>query len=760
MKIKICAIACAVGMTMAVVSCTSKSVEKDYAAYVNPFIGTGGHGHTFPGAVVPNGMIQPSPDTRIDGWDASSGYYYADSTINGFSHTHVSGTGCADYGDILLMPTVGKQTYNPQDYASQTLPYASEFSHQNETAEPGYYSVFLDRYKVKAELTATKRAALHRYTFPASDEAGFILDMDYSIQHQTNMDMKVDVVSDTEIKGYKLTEYWAFDQQISFYAKFSKPFTYQIVRDTLTDQNGKMQPRCKVLLSFKTKKDEQVMVKMGISAVDTEGAKKNLDAEIPAWDFKKVRSDARQAWNDYLSKIDVSTSSDTDRTIFYTAMYHTAISPNLFTDVDGRYWGMDRKVHQGNADRPVYTVFSLWDTFRALHPLLSIIEPQLNNDFIRSLLKKHQEGGIFPMWDLASNYTGTMIGYHAASLIADAYTKGYADFDLQEAYKACLRAAEYDTTGIKCPALVLPHLMPMAKYYKNTLGYIPCDRENESVAKALEYAYDDYCISVLAEAVGDYKNQEKYARFAKAYELYFDPSTRFMRGLDSKGEWRSPFNPKSSNHRFDDYCEGNAWQWTWFTPHDIEGLVKLMGGEQGFIGKLDSLFTTDSSLEGENVSADISGLIGQYAHGNEPSHHIIHMYNYVNQPWKTQELIDRVLKEQYRDAPDGLSGNEDCGQMSAWYILNAMGFYQVCPGKPVYSIGRPFFDKVTINLPEDNKTFTILTKNNSKDNKYIQSATLNGKELNVPFIEHKDIAAGGTLEITLTNQPTKWGIKQ
>ena len=476
MKIKICAIACVVGMAVAVASCNPKSVEKDYAAYVNPFIGTGGHGHTFPGAVVPNGMIQPSPDTRIDGWDASSGYYYEDSTINGFSHTHVSGTGCADYGDILLMPTVGKQIYNPQDYTSQTLPYASGFSHKNETAEPGYYSVFLDRYKVKAELTATKRAALHRYTFPASDEAGFILDMDYSIQHQTNMDMQVDVVSDTEIKGYKLTEYWAFDQQISFYAKFSKPFTYQIVRDTLTDQNGKMQPRCKVLLSFKTKKDEQVMVKMGISAVDTEGAKKNLDAEIPAWDFEKVRSDARQAWNDYLSKIDVSTSSDTDRTIFYTAMYHTAISPNLFTDVDGRYWGMDRKVHQGNADRPVYTVFSLWDTFRALHPLLSIIEPQMNNDFIRSLLKKHQEGGIFPMWDLASNYTGTMIGYHAASLIADAYTKGYADFDLQEAYKACLRAAEYDTTGIKCPALVLPHLMPMAKYYKNTLGYIRCDR--------------------------------------------------------------------------------------------------------------------------------------------------------------------------------------------------------------------------------------------------------------------------------------------
>lgn len=759
MKTKFCAIACFIGMTVSAISCTEENIEKDYTAYVNPFIGTGGHGHTFPGAVVPNGMIQPSPDTRIDGWDASSGYYYEDSTINGFSHTHVSGTGCADYGDILLMPTVGEPAYNPQDYSSQTLPYASEFSHKNETAEPGYYSVFLDRYKVKAELTATKRAALHRYTFPESSEAGFILDMDYSIQHQTNLDMQVDVVSSTEIKGYKLTQYWAFDQQISFYAKFSKPFTYTIVRDTLTDHNGKQQPRCKVLLRFNTQKDEQVLVKVGISAVDTEGAKKNLEAEIPAWDFEQVRKDARNAWNEYLSKIDISTTDDTDRTIFYTAMYHTAISPNLFTDVDGRYWGMDLKVHQGNAEKPIYTVFSLWDTFRALHPLLSIIDPQLNNEFIHSLLQKHQEGGIFPMWDLASNYTGTMIGYHAASLIADAYTKGNADFDLKEAYTACLRAAEYDTTGIKCPALVLPHLMPMAKYYKNTLGYIPCDRENESVAKALEYAYDDYCISILAEAAGDYKNQEKYSSLAKAYELYFDPSTRFMRGFDSKGEWREPFNPRASNHRNDDYCEGNAWQWTWFTPHDVEGLVKLMGGEEAFIGKLDSLFTADSSLEGDAVSADISGLIGQYAHGNEPSHHIIHMYNYVNQPWKTQELIDRVLKEQYRNAPDGLSGNEDCGQMSAWYILNAMGFYQVCPGKPVYSIGRPFFDQATINLPGQ-KTFTITTKNNSKDNKYIESATLNGKPLSVPFLNHKDIAEGGILEITLTSQPTKWGTKQ
>lgn len=750
-------LACGIG-TMLLVACSADvAVEKDYAASVNPFVGTGGHGHTFPGAVVPNGMIQPSPDTRIDGWDASSGYYYEDSLMNGFSHTHLSGTGCADYGDFLLMPTVGEQVCNPQDFSKQNLPFASNFSHASEVAEPGYYSVFLDRYGVRAEMTATKRAALHRFTFPETEKAGFILDLDYSIQRQTNLDMQVEVVSDTEIRGHKLSQYWAFDQQLSFYAKFSKPFTYEVLRDTLIDQNGKKQPRCKVLLQFATQKDEQVMVKMAVSAVDMEGAQKNLEAEIPGWDFEGIRKSARQAWNNYLSKIDVTTAEQDDKTIFYTAMYHTAISPNLFTDVDGRYLGMDLKTHQGDVNQPVYTTFSLWDTFRALHPLLSIIDPAKNNDYIRSLLLKAQEGGVLPKWELAGNYTATMIGYHAASLMADAYTKGYADFDLNEAYKACIRAAEYDTTGIKCPELVLPVLMPMARYYKNTLGYIPCDRENESVAKALEYAYDDYCISILAEAVGDYKNQEKYAKFAKAYELYFDPSTRFMRGLDSKGKWRTPFNPRASNHRNDDYCEGTAWQWTWFVPHDVEGLVGLMGGEDAFVGKLDSLFTASSQMEGEVVSADITGLIGQYAQGNEPSHHVIHMYNYVNRPWQTQELLDRVFKEQYRNDPDGLSGNEDCGQMSAWYILNSMGFYQVCPGKPVYSIGRPIFDKVVINLPE-NKTFTITALNNSKENKYIQAVKLNGKDLVTPFFEHKDMINGGTLEFVMTNQPTQWGV--
>lgn len=754
MNLKTQLIACCTSTMLILSACTANTNVEDYSAHVNPFIGTGGHGHTFPGAVVPHGMIQPSPDTRIDGWDACSGYYYNDSTINGFSHTHVSGTGCCDYGDVLLMPTVGKQTYQTTDSQSQQLPYASAFSHENESAEPGYYSVFLDRYQVKAELSASKRGAIHRYTFPASKESGFIIDLDYSLQRQTNSEMEIKVLSDTEICGHKKTTYWAFDQYINFYAKFSKPFTYTLINDSVTMDNGKRLPICKALLQFETKKDEQVLVKVGVSAVDVKGAQNNVLSEIADWDFDKVRQHARNEWNRYLSKIDVTTTNQEDKTIFYSALYHTGISPNLFTDADGRYLGMDLKVHQGDVKQPIYTTFSLWDTFRALHPLMTIIDPDLNTQFIQSLLKKHQEGGIFPMWDLASNYTGTMIGYHAVPVIVDAYTKGYRDFDIQEAYKACLRTAEYDTTGIKCPALVLPHLMPKAKYYKNSIGYIPCDRENESVAKALEYAYNDWCISVFAESMTDFDNKDKYAHFAKAYEFYFDKETRFMRGLNSKGEWRTPFNPRASTHRNDDYCEGTAWQWTWFVPHDVEGLVNLMGGENAFASKLDSLFTADSSLEGETTSSDISGLIGQYAHGNEPSHHVTHLYNYVNRPWRTQELVDSVFQSQYANRPDGLAGNEDCGQMSAWYILNSMGFYQVCPGKPVYSIGRPVFDQAVVNLT-NGKKFTVMVKNNSKKNKYIESMLLNGQTLHTPFFSHQDIVDGGTLEITMSDKPNK-----
>ena len=743
-------------MALLLASCAAQSDTKDYAAFVNPFIGTGGHGHTYPGAVVPSGMIHPSPDTRIMGWDACSGYYDTDSIINGFSHLHLSGTGCGDYGEVLLMPTVGQQRIGaPTD--EQSMPYASRFSHQKENATPGYYAVHLDTYDVQAELTASPRVAMHRYTFPKSDEAGFILDLDYSLQGQYNRALSLEVVNDSTLRGYKNTNSWAWRHDVWFQAVFSKPFTCEIITDTIQQANGRRpKPVKKALLHFATADKEQVLVKVALSSVDAEGAEKNL-AEIPDWDFDRVKEAARADWNRYLGKIDIDTQNEEQRTVFYTALYHTGISPSLFTDIDGRYRGLDREVHATTADKPMYTIFSLWDTFRALHPLLTIVDPAQNSRYIQALLTQYQEGGILPMWELAGNYTGTMIGYHAVPVIVDAYMKGDRSFDAELALKACLRSAEYDTIAPIATTNYLKHaaLMPISKYYKNTIGYVPCDKENEAVAKGLEYAYNDWCISQLATALGHEDVAQRYANLGKGYRNYFDPSVRFMRGKDLQGNWRTPFSPRSSNHREDDYCEGTAWQWTWFVPHDVEGLVELMGGRDAFIGKLDSLFTADSALEGDLVSADISGLIGQYAHGNEPSHHILHLYNKVGEPWKTQELVDNVLHNQYFNDPNGLSGNEDCGQMSAWYILNAMGFYQICPGLPEYSIGRPLFDTVTIQLP-NGKQFRIETVNNSASNKYIASATLNGQPLQQPFFTHTQLMEGGTLQLVMTDQPAEW----
>ncbi len=734
----------------------SDTHSRDYASYVNPMIGTGGHGHTFPGAVTPHGMIQPSPDTRIDGWDACSGYYIADSLINGFSQTHVSGTGCADYGDILIMPTVGPKVIDNQIDTLQNLPFASGFSHDSEIAEPGYYSVMLDRYGIRAESTASDRVALYRFTFPEvmSGEAGMVVDMDYSIQHQDNLTMNLRAVSDTEITGYKMTKYWAFDQGIYFYAKFSSPFNIEYVSDTIMTSKGKPYARCKALLTFREiKPGDRLFAKIGVSAVDENGARGNVEAEMSGFDFDGTREAARGKWNEWLSKIDVpETENKDDLTTFYTALYHTAIAPNLFTDADGRYLGMDRKPKQGTTDAPVYTIFSTWDTFRALHPLLTIIDPQLNDAFLRSLLLKAKEGGILPMWELASNYTGTMIGYHTAAMLADAVAKGQNSFDPGEALAASVRAAEYNPEGIIAPPAVVACLMPQAKYYKNLMGWIPSDKDHESVAKALEYAYDDWAIARLADAVGDTETKLRYDSLGKAYRHYFDPTTRFMRGRMSDGSWREPFNPRASNHRNDDYCEGTAWQWTWFVPHDVDGLVELMGGREAFAEKLDSLFNAPSELEGELVSADITGLIGQYAHGNEPSHHVTHLYNYVGQPWKTQELVGRIFKEQYRNDPDGLSGNEDCGQMSAWLILNAMGIYQVAPGNPVYSIGRPLFREMSVKMP-DGKALEIKAPALSDTNIYVKSVKLNGQRLTSPFISHSDFTLGGILEFEMTDKP-------
>lgn len=747
-----------VAAVVAACGSVSDKTARDYASFVNPMIGTGGHGHTFPGAVTPHGMIQPSPDTRIDGWDACSGYYYADSLINGFSQTHVSGTGCADYGDVLIMPTVGLKEIDNQVDTLQNLPYASGFSHEREIAEPGYYSVMLDRYGILAESTASDRVALYRFTFPEAmdGEAGMIIDMDYSIQRQQNLIMDIHAISDTEIAGYKMTKYWAFDQGIYFYAKFSEPFKIEYVTDTIVNSKGEPYARCKALLTFpEIKEGDSLFAKIAVSAVDEDGAKGNVEAEMPGFDFDATRAEARKKWNQWLSKIEVpDTQNEDDLTVFYTALYHTAIAPNLFTDADGRYLGMDRKPKQGSTADPVYTIFSTWDTFRALHPLLTVIDPQLNDAFLQSLLLKAKEGGILPMWELASNYTGTMIGYHTAAMFADAVAKGQNSFDPKEALMASVRAAEYDPEGIVAPPAVVACLMPQAKYYKNKIGWIPSDKDHESVAKALEYAYDDWAIARLADAAGETAIQVRYDSLGKTYRHYFDPSTRFMRGKMSDGRWREPFNPRSSNHRNDDYCEGTAWQWTWFVPHDVDGLVQLMGGNDAFAGKLDSLFNAPSELEGDLVSADITGLIGQYAHGNEPSHHVTHLYNYVDQPWKTQELVGRIFREQYRNDPDGLSGNEDCGQMSAWLVLNAMGIYQVAPGNPVYSVGRPLFGKMTVNLPEGKK-LDIEAKGLSDSNIYVKSVTFNGKRLVSPFISHEDFAGGGNLTFDMTDKPSE-----
>lgn len=725
-------------------------------AYVNPFIGTGGHGHTFPGATTPYGMVQLSPDTRTLGWDACGGYHYSDSSILGFSHTHLSGTGIGDLGDILFMPVVGEAKIKPGPADDPDAGYRCRFSHENEHAEPGYYRVHLIDYDVNVELTATPRAGFHRYSFPDDKSAGLVIDLAHTIHGHRNPFTELRVINAYEIEGYKRSRGWAQNHHVYFHAKFNRPFTCTLY------ENGKELPgkwavatgNTQAVLQFEKGASSTVLAKVGISAVDYDGARKNLDAEILDWNFDRIRQNAKTAWAHQLNKIHVKGGSKDDKTIFYTALYHTAISPYLFTDVDGRYRGHDQKIHLAE-DGPIYTVFSLWDTFRAFHPLLTIIEPERDNAFIRTLLTNYDQGGMLPKWELAANYTGTMIGYHAVPVIVDAYMKGIRDYDIHKAYAAMLKSAHYQEGGFLYPnASVQEKLNAKAKFYNDTLGFVPCDLENESVSKALEYAYNDWCIARMAQDLGKTEDVGIYDERAQRYQKYFNAETGFMRGRNKDGSWKTPFNPKFSQHRKDEYTEGNAWQWTWFVPHDVEGLVDLMGGKQGFVAKLDQLFSMDSTIDGEHSSSDISGLIGQYAHGNEPSHHITHMYNYIGQPWKTQELVHKILTTLYFNNPNGLSGNEDCGQMSAWYILNAMGFYSFCPGDPTYSLGRPMFDEVSIQVGEG-KTFTVRAQKNSAKHLYIQSARLNGQELKSPFFSHADLMQGGTLELTMGGAPNK-----
>jgi putative alpha-1,2-mannosidase len=741
------------GGLILLLSLGASAQSKDYTRYVNPFIGTGGHGHTFPGATMPFGMVQLSPDTRIDNWDGSSGYHYSDDVIYGFSHTHLSGTGIPDYCDILFMPMLGKPVFEAKAGEKDVNGYASKFSHTNEKAEPGYYSVKLDDDNILAEMTATPRVGLHRYTFPENTDANLLLDLTW--RDRTLMSELT--IKGNRIEGSRRSTSWAKDQIIYFAAEFSEAFGVPYYGPDNTRKtverawiNTSLGEHIRVVFPFGKPKRRQLLVKVALSPVSIEGARKNLKAELPGWDFEKVRASAKAAWNKELSKIEVSGGTPDQMTNFYTALYHTAIQPNIFQDVDGRYRGHDKQIHTAPKDTQ-YTVFSLWDTFRAAHPLYTITNQKRTADFINTFIRQYEQGGRLPVWELAGSETDTMIGYHAVSVIADAMAKGIEGFDYDKAYRAAKHSAELDHYGLAA--------------YKRR-GYISMEDEQESVSKTLEYAYDDYCIAVMAKILLDKKqgptfekrlpdnndpyilektaDHQKYTERSRYFENLFDPSTGFMRPRQNGG-FIKPFQPNEVTFHF---TEGNSWQYTFFVPQDVNGLIDLMGGRVKFAAKLNELFTTEAKLAGRD-QPDITGLIGQYAHGNEPSHHIAYLYNYAGEPWITQRLVRKIMNEFYKPTPDGLIGNEDCGQMSAWYVLSASGFYPVTPGKPSYDIGTPLFKEIKYNL-ENGKTFTIKAPNLSAQNIYIRSAKLNYKRTSPGMILHREIDRGGVLQLEMT----------
>ncbi len=690
--------------------------------WVNPRIGTGGHGHVFLGANVPFGYVQLGPTEPSRGWDWCSGYHDSDSVLIGFGHQHLSGTGIGDLGDIALLPVTSREQ-------RQVI-----FSHEDETIKPGYYEISLrqDGAKyVNVELTATQRTGMHRYVFSNSqDSVLLLLDLRQGIGWDTPKQMMMRQTSPRQIVGYRHSVGWARDQKVFFVMEFRQDVKLEQLNGDTTG-----------IISAQNIPATPFMVKVGLSAVSIENAIENLAAENPDWNFNDVARDAWRAWNDELSKISITTDNDDDRTIFYTALYHTMVAPSVFNDVNGQYRGADGKVYQG--DFTNYTTLSLWDTYRAAHPLQTLIHREKQRDMAQTFLHIFEQQGKLPVWHLMGNETDCMVGNPGAPVLADLVLKGF-DVDAKAALKAMSTSAMLDERS-----------MGLLKQY----GYIPYDLEpdKETVARGLEYALADWCIAQVAKKVGDQETYNYFNQRSKSYEKYFDKQSHFMRGKDSQGNFRDlkDFDPLSTKHRNDDYCEGNAWQYTWLVPHDVHGLVKLFGSEKAFIQKLDSLFTVEGDL-GEEASPDVSGLIGQYAHGNEPSHHIIYMYNYVGQPWKAARLIRQVLREMYRNDFDGLSGNEDVGQMSAWYVLSSIGLYQEEPAGGKYIIGSPLFNETNIDVG-DGKTFTVKAVNNSDENIYVQSATLNGKRYDKSYIDYRDIIAGGTLELVMGPKPSKWG---
>jgi predicted alpha-1,2-mannosidase len=699
--------------------------------FVNPFIGTAAHGHTYPGATAPFGLVQLSPDTRpsMMDWDGCSAYHYSDSLIYGFSHTHLSGTGVPDYGDILFVPYTDKPFL-------ENIDNASPFKKENETATAGYYSVFLEKDRIMAELTATERVGVHRYTYPVNKEQMHLM---VDLRHRDEvLGSELSIINDHEIAGHRISRAWAREQHVYFVARFSQAFFNTKVLDmTKSPHVSDQSVNSKAILGLLDfyQYNTPLVVTVGISGVSIEAARKNLEAECNHFNFDQVKKETQAKWSAQLGKIEVEGGNKAQKTAFYSALYHTMIVPNVWSDVDGQYRGRDGKIHQADGHQ-MYTVFSLWDTYRACNPLYTLLEPDRTRDFIHTFLRQYEQGGLLPMWELSANETDCMIGNHAIPVIADAYLKGIRGYDAEKALEAMIKSADYDRYGLP--------------WYRK-LGYIPSDQEPESVSKTLEYAYDDWCIAQMAKALGKTAVYERFIQRAQSYKNVFDPNSGFFRGK-SNGAWHQPFDPFEVNFN---YTEANAWQYRFAAPQDINGMMRLLGGRKGFTAQLDSLFTAHAKTTGRE-QADITGLIGQYAHGNEPSHHMAYLYNYAGQPWKGQFRIRQIMDELYSDQPDGLSGNEDCGQMSAWLVFSAMGFYPVVPASGEYAFGTPLFEKTTLHLP-NGKTLVIQAPGASKQKPYIQQVRCNGQNWTQNFISHDKILEGGVWEIQMGDKPSTWG---
>ncbi len=710
----------------------------DYARYVDPHIGTGDHGHVFMGANVPFGMVQLGPTSLPDAWDWCSGYNYADTTVIGFGHTHLSGTGIGDLNDVSLLPVVGDVTPGRGTADDPASGQWSCFSRRNECCEPGYYRTRLDRYGIDVELTATCRVGLSRYTFPPRDDAAVVLDLENGLGWDEAVDCGVRCIDSVSVEGWRRSSGWAKDQRVYFHLRFSRPFaSVSFVGDSLSADGGEARGRhLYARFEYGAADGAPLLAKVALSAVSAENARLNMEAECPGWDFEAVRRAARAAWNRELAKIAIETEDRNVLRNFYTALYHTMIAPSVFSDANGDYRGADGAVHTAPG-HTIYTTFSLWDTYRAAHPLMTVIHPERIPDLIGTMLRIYEEQGKLPVWHLWGNETDCMVGNPAVPVVADALLKGFGGFDRELAYEAMKQSSMRDDRG-----------MDLYKKY----GYIPYEF-NESVGYCLEYAIADWALAQAAEREGRTDDYDYFLSRSKAYRRYFDPSTGFIRGRSASGAWRTPFDPFRSKHLDQDYTEGNAWQYTWLVPHDVEGLMECFGSRERFIEKLDSLFVAEGDL-GAEASPDISGLIGQYAHGNEPSHHTAYIYTMIGQPWKTAERVRQILTTLYCDRPAGLCGNEDVGQMSAWYVLSSLGLYQPEPAGGRFFFGSPLVDRAAVQVPGG--TFTIVACNNTPENIYIQSVLLNGKPYRKNYIDFADIAAGGELLFEMGPRPADW----